>query len=438
MFRHRTIILISLLSLLASLAYAFYFQITPQVDARGYDGIAWNIVSGNGYRENIERELVFDLAIGRVGPLYQYFLAGHYYLFGHRWEPVWISQAILHALTVWLVYLTCLLVFKSSEQRNKIGLIAAAIVGFYPDLIEISAMLMMETFYLFWFVLAIYLFFRLFNRLYFWPAVLIGLVFGLASLTRPTVLFLIPVVLFYYFTRKKRLMALTFLLTLILVFIPWTVHNYQVYGKFSPFGAAGAYNFWIGNYHGANGEQEPPAEAREFIKSYGVINIQQVSIRKFFTFIADYPLEFVKLSFLRVNKYFSVARPMGFWFYQTGWSQLAFLASSALASIFLFIAGLSGLIKAFKLKNVQLNYLIAFTFITPLIIFATVVETRYRFQIYPLLAVFAAYFIARLSGQKKFWLNKTLWLIGGIVLANGFLDLFLSLERFKERLGRFF
>jgi len=202
-------------------------------------------------------------------------------------------------------------------------------------------------------------------------------------------------------------------------------------------GAGGAYNFWIGNYHGANGEQEPPDEAREFIKNYGVINIQPVAMNNFFTFIRQHPLEYVKLTALRVNKYFSLARPMGFWFYQSGLGQLIFLICSSLASVFLFIFGLAGLAKAFKLNHRQLNYLLAFTILTPLIIFATVVETRYRFQIYPLLAIFAGYFIIYLAGQKKFWLNKTLWLFAGLVLANGLLDLVLSLDRFKERLGWF-
>ena len=437
MSHHKPIIFIILISLFGSLAYSFYFQITPQVDARGYDSAALNIVNGYGYRETADGDLVFDQAIGRIGPLYQYFLAGHYYLFGHRFEPVWISQAILHALTVLLVYLICLLIFKNAERKKDISLLAAAIIGFYPDLVEISAMLMMETFYLFWFMLAVYLFFRFFDKISFWTAVLSGLVFGLATLTRPPVLFLIPAVLFCYFTQKKRLAAGAFILTLVLVFVPWTARNYQVFHKISPLGAGGAYNFWIGNYHGANGEQEPPDEAREFIKNYGVINIQPVAMNKFFTFIRQHPLEYVKLTALRVNKYFSLARPMGFWFYQSGLGQLIFLICSSLASVFLFIFGLAGLAKAFKLNHRQLNYLLAFTILTPLIIFATVVETRYRFQIYPLLAIFAGYFIIYLAGQKKFWLNKTLWLFAGLVLANGLLDLVLSLDRFKERLGWF-
>ena len=285
MSHHKPIIFIILISLFGSLAYSFYFQITPQVDARGYDSAALNIVNGYGYRETADGDLVFDQAIGRIGPLYQYFLAGHYYLFGHRFEPVWISQAILHALTVLLVYLICLLIFKNAERKKDISLLAAAIIGFYPDLVEISAMLMMETFYLFWFMLAVYLFFRFFDKISFWTAVLSGLVFGLATLTRPPVLFLIPAVLFCYFTQKKRLAAGAFILTLVLVFVPWTARNYQVFHKISPLGAGGAYNFWIGNYHGANGEQEPPDEAREFIKNYGVINIQPVAMNKFFTFI---------------------------------------------------------------------------------------------------------------------------------------------------------
>ena len=129
---------------------------------------------------------------------------------------------------------------------------------------------------------------------------------------------------------------------------------------------------------------------------------------------------------------------MGFWFYQTGWGQFLFLISSALASACLFIFGLGGAIKAFMAREEKLYYLLALAVITPLIIFITVVETRYRFQIYPLLAVFAGYFIISLKYEPGRLINKILWLSAALILANGLIDLLLSLARLKERLNLFF
>ena len=115
-----------------------------------------------------------------------------------------------------------------------------------------------------------------------------------------------------------------------------------------------------------------------------------------------------------------------------------FILSSAAVWVFLFVFGLGGVFKAIVDRDKRLYYLLAFTVLTPLIIFITVVETRYRFQIYPLLAVFAGYFIVNLHGQIKWWREKTLRLAVILVVANGLLDLLLSLERFKERLDLFF
>lgn len=434
----RGIIVIVLLSFLLSLSYSFYFRIRPAVDAAAYDIIAINLVEGKGYRENPEKDIKYDNAIIRVGPLYELFLAGIYKAFGHHYELVWVAQAAMHAVSVWLIYLICVFGLKGRECKNKVALWAAGIFGFYPDLIEISAMLMSETFYLFLFCLMLYLFFRNFNRDSALSFLFLGLATGLSVLTRPPVLFLVPIIIFYFYRRQKLCFIALFCFLLFLVLLPWSVRNYVVYHRIMPLGAAGTYNFWIGNHYGANGEQEQPQEAIEFIEQNGVSELPEESIRQAKNFILSHPLEFVKLTALRVNKYFSIIRPMGFWFYLRGWGQFLFLASSALASIILFIFGFGGMIRSIKLKNDAINYLLSFTIATPLIIFLTVVETRYRFQIYPLLAVFAGYFIVSLLSVEKWWKNRTFQLSALAIVLNGAVDLLLSIERLKERIGWFF
>jgi len=442
--KHKIIIGIILASFALSLCYSFYFKIKPSVDAGAYDVIAQNLINGRGYRENLSKDIMHDYVIVRVGPLYEFFLAGIYFLFGHSYGAVWIFHAILRALTVLLVYLTAFLVFQEQEEsvRKKIALWAAGIIGFYPDLIEISAMLMIEIFYLFLFCLALYCFFKYLDNANTHLGLALGVVFGLAVLARPPVLFLLPVVLFYFFIKKRFWMAISFLIIILVVFTPWTVRNYKVYGKIMPFGVAGNINFWIGNYHGGDGEQESNEEQNmeqaNFLASHKISEVNNESMRQFFKFLRDYPAEFIKLTFLRVNKYFSIIRPMGFWFYQKGLGQFLFLLSSAAASVILFVFGLGGVMKTIMEKKTVLYYLLAFTIVTPLIIFITVVETRYRFQIYPLLAIFAGYFIVELFGENIFWKNRILWISALIIFLNGALDLFLSFNRFRERLGRFF
>ncbi len=435
--KNKILLIIVIFSFFLSVGYSFYFRIIPVVDARAYDIIATNIVNGNGYREDMSKDISQDPAIIRVGPLYEYFLAGIYNVFGHSYGAVWAVQALLRALSTWLIYLTACLVLDGLAQRKKMALLAAGIFGFYPDLVEISAMLLTETLYLFFVCLTLYLFFRYAageNKFIF---VSLALVLGLAILARPPVIFFVPVVLFYFFKKREFKRLAVFLVILGAVFIPWTARNYIVYHEFMPLGAAGNFNFWIGNYHGGRGEQEPNQEQFDFALNHPLKEINSESVRQFGLFLVQHPGEFIKLTFLRVNKYFSLIRPIGFWFYQTGIGQALVVFSSALASVFLFILGFGGFWEAIKQKSTNLLYLVAFTITTPLIIFITVVETRYRFQIYPLLAIFAGFFAIKLWTEKKWWANKILWTAAIILSSNALVDLFLSLDRLREKFSQF-
>ena len=84
-----------------------------------YDVIASNLANGNGYREDLSVDLAHDYAIARVGPLYEYFLVGIYKIFGHNYFWVWFFQALLHAVSAWLIYKTTQIIFSDSEKKGK-------------------------------------------------------------------------------------------------------------------------------------------------------------------------------------------------------------------------------------------------------------------------------------------------------------------------------
>jgi 4-amino-4-deoxy-L-arabinose transferase-like glycosyltransferase len=452
--KNRKVVWLLAICFAVTVAYAFVHQIHPVVDARAYDQIGWNLAQGNGYFEDPSHDPIFDTAIIRVGPLFEYMLAGVYTMFGHHYEPVWVIHAILHTLSALFIYLTAKIVFARLERVETIALWAAGLFAFSPDLIEIAAMLMTETLYLFFFTVLVYYFMWFVESdkggIQSKFVVLLGVITGLSILARPPVLFILPVIYLYFLLKKKWKEALIVTVAIVAVFTPWSIQNYQTYGQFMPTGGAGVYNFWIGNHEGASGEQVQPQEAVDYIAEHGVIALQDESFRQFTSFVLEHPLEFAKLTLLRVNRYFSVARPMGFWFYQDGWQQLAFILSSVLWSGTLFVLAVAGILKGMSIYKTRLtnclyakdnpawSYIVYFAMLTPLVLFITVVESRYRFQIYPLLAIFAGYAAVCIFSKKKWWKNKFLLWAMSIIGVNTLVDVGLSFGKVIEKLGLFF
>ncbi|MEK7623420.1 MAG: glycosyltransferase family 39 protein, partial [Patescibacteria group bacterium] len=361
------------ISLIVTLAYAFVYRVHPLVDARAYDQIAMNLVSGNGYREDADKPILYDMSIVRAGPGYEFFLAGLYAVFGHNYEAVWIAQALLHVLSAYLIYCIYERIFckhatpPQSSSLDKLGtgstgggdfgaLIAAALFAFWPDLIEISAMLMTETLYLLFVILTVYIFVFSFekpqNR---WLAMLFGLVTGLAILTRPTVLLFVPIIAFMYFRAKQyhSLMAYSLLLTAVL--IPWTARNYGIYGDIIPTTLLAEFNLWLGNTLVSNGGQISggynPLDA--YIQLNGATNLKEHAQLMFRFFVLEHPLLFLKLCAIRFIRFFSLIRPMGFWFYQSGIKQALFVGSSLIWIAGVFVAGFTGMALQLKPKHLS-------------------------------------------------------------------------------------
>jgi 4-amino-4-deoxy-L-arabinose transferase-like glycosyltransferase len=422
-----------------SFSYAMYHQIHPVVDAKAYDRIALNIIEGNGFREEAGVSFEFDRSIQRAGPAYEFFLAGIYSIFGfHNWI-VWFFQAILLAISSFLIYCIAKRIFPN--KGAIIGIIAAILFGLHPDLIEISAMIMTETLYLFFTVLVMYLFVRVYEEpdlLFF--ASLLGTFTAIGILSRPPILLFIPIIFIFYFIKKKYIPLVVFLVTCFLLLVPWTVRNYQIYNQFIPTTLIGEYNIWVGNTLKADGGQLGGGynPFNEHVESEGFMTIRVAARDAFKTFLIEEPLQFIKLTAIRTVRFFSLIRPMGFWFYQTGISQMIFVASSAIAIAILFISGFSGMFALLKKKKTIHKYLAALALSAPILLLITVVQSRYRFQIYPFLALFGGYFFYMLFTEFKDVKKYLLYAAAGL-FAFTIIDVFffwdLIISRVQSLLG---
>ena len=426
-------------SFVLSIAYSFYFRINPVVDANAYDRIAVNIVEGFGFIEDRTVSFEYDKSIVRAGPGYEYFLAGVYFIFGHNYEIVWFLQAVLHVLSAYIIFLIAKQLFKDGGE--KIGIVSAAIFAFSPDLVEISAMLMTETLYLFFTILIFYLFVRIYQDAGSKPlTVVTGISMGAAILMRPPLLLFIPVFLVLYLYRKQYSLSMLFLGSTGLIILPWVIRNYTIYDQFILTTMIAEYNLWVGNTLLSEGGQIAGGfnVLEDYVSKNGFFGLKQKAQMEFFTFIFTHPFVFIKLTFIRFIRYFSLIRPMGFWFYQVGIGQMIMVTSSLLWIAFLFVTGFSGMVSLLLKKNKIFCYLTVLALTSPLVLLPTVVQSRYRFQIYPFLCIFAGYFLVAFIKEKKWWKKKEFFIPTLFLVVVSLIDVFFSLDKVLERIGGLF
>jgi len=430
----RPCIIIAISALIISLAYSFCIQTPLNVDAKAHQRIALNIMQGKGYWEQMPPNKAFDPAIGRSGPLLEYMLAGIYCLFGIKIWIVWTLHAIMHALAAFLIYKICLLLFLENQYKEKIGLIAMSLFGFYPDLIESASMLMAETSYIFLAILLIYLFCQYNRNRSVKTLVMFSIIAALSFLAKSTIALSSIAFIIYFFKEKKHKELILVSLIVIALASPWIIRNYFVFNKFIPSRIYGFYTLYNGNYHGASGENdiELLPDALKIKEEQGVFAVEEYAKKQFLSFIREHPLEYVYLHIKRLLIYFSWLRPTGHWPYLTYWQKLITYLSSGLFSIMIFTLGMAGLWQAYKnqKENKALQYLILFTILTPLPFLLTLVETRYRYPIYPLLAIFSGYFMVN-KLNKKYCLLAIVFLL---LFINALVDLSLNWQRFWDQL----
>lgn len=425
----KCLIIILIFAFLLSLVYSFYFRIEPSVDARGYDRIAQNLVAGNGYREKLDIPLYLDHAISRVGPGYQFFLAGIYKIFGRNLYLVWVLQAFIHILSGYLIYLITKKIFLS----EKAGIISAFLFLFFIDIFELTAMVLTETLFLFLLLLSVYSAIKFFQDPNYKNSAFAGFAFGIVILTRPTVLPIFLIMLGVMIYKKYFKRAALFLIIPVLIITPWTIRNYKVHNAFILTSSAGGINLWMGNNEQATGESFYTKEMSDYINKHGFVAAEKKGIEEGVKFIINNPIRFIKLIFMKTSIYFSLARPASFWSHLNG---IAVLITALLSSGFAFVifsSGIAGGLKSLKEKNFLANLLIVFAITAPLIVIPLVVETRYRYQIYPFLIIFGGFFLANIKEnlQNSFWKKITFVVILVLILNSAF-DLLTHLSQFQK------
>ncbi len=191
-------------------------------------------------------------------PLYLYFIGVLYTAFGSL-LAVKLGQCLLGATLV-----PALALIGRRVSGEGTGLLAGAIAAFYPELVWFASHFWAETVFT---VLLWWAFERLTaadeagsSR----TAAAAGVLFGLAALTRETVLYFVPLAALWLawsptgggqptgggrrgFARAGLRRGALLLASTLVVVVPWTVRNALVFDAFVPVSTAGALNLWQGN-----------------------------------------------------------------------------------------------------------------------------------------------------------------------------------------------
>jgi 4-amino-4-deoxy-L-arabinose transferase-like glycosyltransferase len=179
-------------------------------------------------------------------PGYPYFVGGLYALFGSL-TAVKIAQAIAGVLL-----LVAIARIGAAAFGDRVGLVAAGIVVFYPELVWFTAHFWSETLFLalLWWAIERVLAADRAGDLR--GAAVAGVLWGLATLTRETALYFLVVATAWLAWDRGgdgRRRAAVFATCAVLTIAPWTYRNWVVFRALIPVSTAGGQNIFQGNVH---------------------------------------------------------------------------------------------------------------------------------------------------------------------------------------------
>lgn len=230
------------------IAYLLFYQSLPDwqqltVDCNFHHHWAQVIAGGN---------IAGDTTFFRA-PLYVYVLGFLYMILG---SSLWVGRifgVVIGTLSVGMTYVLGRRIFD-----HRTGLIAAGLHAIYPFALYFEQELLVEPLFLLLLQLAV-------DRLIVWHRTgsrrqmfLTGIALGLAAITRPTALVLVPVVIALVIMHRRDVRSLGHQVMLLaaglaLAIGPVTVRNIAVAGDPTLIASSGGINFYIGNNEESDG-----------------------------------------------------------------------------------------------------------------------------------------------------------------------------------------
>lgn len=190
---------------------------------------------------------------------------------------------------------------RSLFNSHPAGVAAAMLGAVFLPYASYASQLLSETLFIFLTTASLLIFEAARQRGLDWRWLLAGgLVWGLATLTRPVGLFALPLLVIWVMiaipgswraTWQRRLgHGLVLLVAFGLVIVPWTVRNYAVHERLILVDTNGGTSFWLGNL------RDPAERDLQFVWNATIPNLadrQQVAVRRALDNISREPLTFL-------------------------------------------------------------------------------------------------------------------------------------------------
>jgi len=364
----------------------------PILDAQYYDDMARSIAAGRF----IQKQAFF------MGPLYPYFVALIYGVFGRNLMLLRAVQMFAGSVTVVLTYLMGKKVFRPS-----VALLGAVMLALYGAGTFYEGQLLME-----WLGTLLNM---LLLCVLLWDSgkrravrfILAGFLLGLSSLARANILIFAPVVLIwilYVEKEEKRLVfAAVFVASALVTISPATIHNYAASKDVIPITWNGGMNFYIGNSDEATGAFVP-INGVDFIRDMNTqgyvermvgrdMKPSEVSnywFARSWKFIRERPGAELKLLFRKTALFFNGFEVPQIESYEVSKGDYGIFRALFVNSWMLYSLGLTGMIysvREWRRRFLLYGFIVSYS----VSIIAFFVTGRYRIQIAPVMSLFAAF-----------------------------------------------
>jgi len=268
-------------------------------DEHDYHALAKNILVGKGFvKENSEPTSFRP-------PGYPFILSIIYHIYPHPISAK-LLNTIAYTITAFLISIIVQKIIPGGQfiaplllLAYPIGLYSASTL--YPQ--TLGALLLFST------LLIIYNYDH--NVI---SISLAGILFGILIILIPSFLLIIPIIVFMiFYTQKKRLVinikySSFFFLCVLLILSPWTIRNYQIFGKFIPLSTNSGINLLLGNSENTRPNSGVNVDISTYTKEI-IQNNEALADKQLTKFAIDWiknnPKKAASLYFQKVLNYFN-------------------------------------------------------------------------------------------------------------------------------------